>query len=379
MKNLLLYLCLLGWTLEGIAQSDSLSQPVFISGENGYVSFRIPALVRTPEGSLLAFAEGRRHSANDTGDIDLVLRRSADGGRTWSPLERVWDDGAHVCGNPAPVVDPATGRVLLLACWNDGHDTESRINTRTSRHGRRIFLLASGDDGRSWSAPREITSQVKDSSWTWYATGPCHAIVLTHTPFRGRIVVPCDHGVFELGQTHYSSHVIFSDDGGITWRMGGKVRGGNESTVAELSDGRVMLNMRWQGRLDAPREQRPVRRVAISEDGGATFGAPKADSALVEPVCNGSLLGLHGRGRATSRLVFSNPANASRRTDLTVRASRDDGRTWSSGVCLARGAAAYSDLVQTPRGVGVLYEARTPEGRPAILFRVIPFAALFQE
>lgn len=379
-KKLLFALVLLEMGPQCIAEeTQQQAIPVFVNGEVGYASFRIPALIRTAGGRLLAFAEGRRNSANDTGDIDLVLRHSDDEGQTWSAIRCVWDDGSNVCGNPAPVVDPKTGRILLLACWNDGRDSEREINDRTSRAGRRIFLLTSDDNGDNWSVPREITSQVKDSTWTWYATGPCHAIVLTRGSYRGRIVVPCDHGSFQSGETYYASHVIFSDDGGVSWHVGGSVPGGNECTIAELSDGRLILNMRWQGRLLAPRTDSPFRRIAISHDGGETFEPAMADTALPEPVCNASLLNLYHQGRASSRLVFCNPANTQRRSDLTIRVSRDNGQTWSSGVRLTNGFAAYSDLVRLSRGIGVLYESRTEEIGSALFFRKLSESDLFRD
>jgi sialidase-1 len=151
---------------------------VFRSGEGGADTYRIPSVVATKSGALLAFAEARRGSASDTGDIDLVVRRSEDGGASWSEIEVVWDDGANTCGNPCPVVDPATGEVVLLATRNLGVDHEPRIIDGTSKGTRTVWVLRSADDGRTWSAPEEITATAKRPDWTWYATGPGAGIAL---------------------------------------------------------------------------------------------------------------------------------------------------------------------------------------------------------
>ncbi len=150
--------------------------------------------------------------------------------------------------------------------WNLGEDHERDIIEQTSRDTRRIFLLSSHDGGKSWSAPLGITSLVKKPEWTWYATGPCHGIQLEKGLYRGRIVIPCDH--IEADSKKYYSHVIYSDDHGQTWQIGGITPQDqvNECTVAELPDGRLMLNMRNYDRT------RKTRMVSFSADGGQTWG-----------------------------------------------------------------------------------------------------------
>ena len=166
---------------------------LFKSGTEGYQCFRIPAIVTTTEGTLLAFAEGRKKGCSDTGNIDLVMKRSEDNGKTWSNLLVIRDDGENVCGNPAPVVDESTGTIHLLSTWNLGEDPEKKIIEGNSKDTRRVFVMESGDDGKSWSSPLEITSSVKQDHWTWYATGPCHGIQLKEGPHRDRLIIPCDH------------------------------------------------------------------------------------------------------------------------------------------------------------------------------------------
>ena len=121
------------------AQTDPVD--VFVEGDAGYAGYRIPVIVRAADGALLAFAEARRNDKRDAGDIDLVMRRSTDGGRTWGPMTIVWDDGANTCGNPAPVVIGRKGEIVMLATWNAGADRERAIERRTSTDTRRVFVL----------------------------------------------------------------------------------------------------------------------------------------------------------------------------------------------------------------------------------------------
>ena len=177
---------------------------LFESGTQGYHTFRIPSLIPTPTGTVLAFCEGRKNARGDTGDIDMLLRRSDDGGQTFAPFELVWDDGPNTCGNPCPVIDARTGAISLLMTHNLGHDHEPEIIDQTSEGTRTVWLTRSEDDGRTWSPPVEITSAAKQPNWTWYATGPGAGIQLA----TGRLVIPCDH--IEAGTKKYYSHVSVS-------------------------------------------------------------------------------------------------------------------------------------------------------------------------
>ena len=337
---------------------------LYKSGENGYQCFRIPAIVTTTSGTLLAFAEARRNNCGDAGDIDLVVKRSSDGGKTWSVMQVVWDDSTNTCGNPAPVVDSRTGTVLLLSTWNLGTDHEKDIIAGTSKDTRRIFVFSSADDGRSWSAPREITKDVKKDDWTWYATGPVNGIQLRKGKHKGRLVIPCDH--IEAATKKYYSHSIYSDDGGSTWALGGTTPEDmvNECTVAELPSGNLMLNMRNYG----PTRH---RKVSISKDGGESWSVPKTDTALTEPVCQGSLLWYAHPGKKPF-LAFSNPANTGSRVAMTVKISYNKGKTWTLKKLLHAGPSAYSNLVQLPNGnLGCLYEAGNKNPYEGIVFEEI--------
>jgi len=354
----------------GTAQSPAGDAvDVFTEGDAGYAGYRIPVIVRAADGALLAFAEARRNDKRDAGDIDLVMRRSVDDGRTWGPMTVVWDDGENTCGNPAPVVIGRTGEIVMLATWNAGGDRERAIEKRTSADTRRVFVLRSTDHGASWSTPREITEEVKLPEWTWYATGPCHAIEKRRRPHKGRLVVPANHKrLDDRGVVESYSQLLYSDDRGATWHLGAvSQRGGNESTVAETSDGRLVLNMRHYDRPDS------LRLYAVSADGGTHWCDRGEWPELPEPRCQGSMLNLTRKGRPTRTLLFSNPLHPRKRLNLSLSVSRDDGRTWSHYRTVFAGPAAYSDLVRLDeRHVGVLYE----NGDEKDLYRRISFVAV---
>lgn len=341
-------------------------QPVCIykNNEEGYKCFRIPALITTSKGAILAFAEGRKNNCDDAGDIDLVVKRSSDGGKTWSPLAVVWNDSSNTCGNPTPVVDQQTGRIVLLSTWNLGADHEKEIVAGTSENTRRVFVLYSVDDGLSWSAAKEVTADVKKADWSWYATGPGRGIQISKGKFKNRLVIPANHITMATRKNY--SHAIFSDDAGNSWKLGGVTREDsvNESTIAELSNGRLMLNMRNASKKRA-------RQTAISKNGGKSWSSIKADTTLIEPVCEGNLLQYKYNGK-TEALLFSNPASKTSRTQMTIRVSYDNGRTWASKKLLYAGPAAYSCMTVLPNGnIGCFYEAGLQKPYEGIVYEEI--------
>jgi sialidase-1 len=323
---------------------------VFRSGDDGYHTFRIPALLRTRRNSLLAFCEGRRNAGGDSGDIDLVMKRSRDEGRTWSALSVISDMGGDTIGNPCPVEDRRSGRILLPLTYNPGNVTERQIVDRTVDVRRSVFLTFSDDDGATWADPRDISESVRRPDWTWYATGPGVGIQTR----RGRLLIPCDH--ITEGTKQFHSHVIFSDDGGRTWNIGGVAGAGtNECQVVELRDGTLLLNMRSYHKNN-------LRAIARSRDGGVTWSDLEWDAALIEPVCQASLLAVG------NDLYFSNPAST-RREKLTVKMSRDGGRTWPESRELHAGPAAYSCLAPLRGGgIGCLYECGEKHAYEQIAF-----------
>ncbi|NGN66630.1 exo-alpha-sialidase [Streptomyces sp. A7024] len=375
---------------EGRAVPDSAactSSVPFTSGTGGYDTYRIPAVVKTPKGTVVAFAEWRVGVAGDTGNIDVVARRSTDGGCSWGPLTVVAAGEGDTRGNPAPVIDPKTGRLVLVTSYNSGDVTEDQImrGEATAAQSRRVFVQSSGDDGRSFGALREITADVKAPNWRWYATGPGHAIALTRGPHAGRLVVPANHsiappaGSADTGEEdkYYGGHAIYSDDGGRSWETGfvddsydGLVNG-NETTAAELPDGRLYFNTRDHNGTDAGN-----RADSYSSDGAATLDRPYAIQHSLDevPVVQASVLQPRGR---KAPLLFAGPSNPTAREKMAVWRSDDGGATFTKVTTLSQQRAAYSDLVQTGGNtVGLLYETGVAGTYETIEFRRLQLDAL---
>ncbi|SOD61854.1 sialidase-1 [Streptomyces zhaozhouensis] len=346
---------------------DCLSSVPFVAGTDGYDTFRVPAVVTAPSGTLLAFAEGRVAGAGDSGDIDVVLRRSYDGGCTWGELTLVAAGDGDTRGNPSPVFDPATGRLVLVTCFNGGDVSEEEIRggEATPEQSRRVFVQFSDDEGTSFSTPREITGTAKRPEWRWYATGPGHAIALTKGPHAGRLMVPANHSTSPAAGSpddgtedrYYGSHALYSDDGGESWELGYVDQSyegawnANESSVAELPDGRLYFSVRDQNGTD------PGNRLgAYSSDGGQSLDGPLVPQPGLEdvPVVQGSVLQLPGR---QGPLLFSGPSEPDARRSLTIYRSDDGGGTFRPEAQVSAQPAAYSDLVELDRRtVGLLYE-----------------------
>lgn len=322
---------------------------VYRAGEDGYHTYRIPALLVTPKGTLLAFCEGRKTSSADHGDVDLVLKRSEDGGRTWSAQQLIHEEGGTAkitIGNPCPVVDAKTGSIWLPC----------------TRDNQRVLMLHSDDDGQSWSAPRDITDDVKDPQWGWYATGPGHGIQLTRGPRAGRLIVPCDcrRGARDSElRTKGHSFVIFSDDGGKSWTRGQLTDPSmNECEVVELADGGLLLSMRNY-------EGKNRRALARSNDAGASWGRCELHPDLFCPTCQASL---HRLSWEPNRILYSGPGGPGR-NNLTIRLSRDEGRSWPVARVLQEGPSAYSDLAVLADGaIGCLYETGAKHPYESIVF-----------
>jgi sialidase-1 len=339
---------------------------VFSAGENNYASFRIPAIIRLENGDLLAFCEGRVRHAGDFGNIDIVMKRSKDQGRSWSVLQTIVDADSLQAGNPAPVVDrldPAYPKGRIFLFYNTGNNHEQEI--RKGKGQRQVWYISSIDWGRSWSPPVNITSQVHmpglPNDWRSYANTPGHALQLEKGSYRGRLYVAANHSVGEpqSGFTEYRAHGFYSDDHGKTFSLSEPVSipGSNESTAAALSNNGLLLNSRYQT------GDRRLRITSVSSNGGQSWDTSYFDSALPDPVCQGSLLniGWHdGRGV----LAFSNPPSRTSRDSLMLRISKDEGKSWFASLLIDHQSegpqndyTAYSDLVlMSKKKIGVLYE-----------------------
>lgn len=347
-----------GLALVGLspACAEISSTVVYESGTEGYHTFRIPSILRAANGDLLAFAEGRKSSRSDTGDIDLLLKRSSDGGKTWGPLQVLWDNDGNTCGNPCPVLDEKTGNIVLLSTHNLGVDKEHAIIEGTSEAGRTVWLLQSSDHGATWSKPVDITASTKRPDWTWYATGPGVGIQIKNGPHAGRLVIPSDHNYNDpvTGESKRASHAIYSDDGGAKWQIGGTIKPEmNECQVVELFDGSgtLLMDMRSYRGLSQRAQSR-------STDGGETWSEAVNVPELVEPICQASILRWENAGgHKPGWVIFSNPAHPNKRRNLTVRASPDNGATWPLALTIYPGGAAYSCLVTLSEDeAGCFYE-----------------------
>lgn len=343
-----------------------LFDPARDRGETiGYHSFRIPALIRTTEDTLIAFAEARQCAADDFGNINMVMRRSHDHGRTWGPLEEVEGGGPGTWGNPTPVVDETTGRIWLFMSFNGGDVSQfGRVNpctgetTRTVAAGDRpVFVTHSDDDGDTWSRPANMTATLQRPGTAWDAMGPGIGIQ-TRVANRGRLVIPA------------AGRNIYSDDHGATWRYQRIPGGSSEGTIVELSDGRLMRNDRVVPRLWDMAERRWISRGTIEADRPADemhFEAFAPHDALLDPRVQGSTLLYNGD--APRRILFLNPASTVARCRMRVRISYDDGVTWplsrqlhdvsAASTCDMR-LGGYSSMIKTADfHVGALVERAT--------------------
>ncbi|MGW8065427.1 exo-alpha-sialidase [Streptomyces ziwulingensis] len=338
----------------------------------GYACFRIPAIVRTTDDTLLAFAEGRVLNCGDAGDIDIVVKRSTDGGRTWGPLRVVNDGGGDTHGNPAPVVDRTTGRVLLVETYNAGRTDAAGCAAPCARTPH---LQYSDDDGRTWSAPRDLSAAILPPDWnSWYATGPVHGVQLSGGSHAGRLVVGVNAETWDGGRvTANHAALVISDDGGDHWRVGatdtwpvaadGTFRQKpSEMALTERADGSLLVSGREEKGTDLGH-----RTQAVSLDGGDSFAGPfRTLPDLYTPQVQGSVL------RLGDRLLLSAPADPDRRRTMAVRSSYDGGATWDSvdrGTVVTRDWSGYSDLVAVDEGtVGLLYEAGAADARDEIRF-----------
>lgn len=344
------------------ATDEPESTDLWVSGQNGYHTYRIPSLLVAPKAAVLAFCEGRKQGQGDHGDIDLLMKRSTDGGRTWSSQRVIHEEGGDApitIGNPCPAIDTTTGTIWLSFC----------------RDNKAVFITSSTDDGLTWSPPRDITASVTKPEWSWVATGPGVGIQLARGPRAGRLVIPCDHRI-DHGQpraagAEWNSHMMISDDHGASWRIGDPIGdGGNECQVVERADGTLVVNTRMQGGW------RGWRGIATSGDGGETWTKISHERQLPCPKCQAAMLRLRD-----GTILVSNPdpprgpdgRPTGARVHLTLRSSVDEGHSWSATRVLHEGPAAYSALAELPDGIVLcLFEAGTQHSRERLRLVRLP-------
>ena len=388
MMSKIVYLLLLGMVVLKLhAQEKPIV--VFESGKDGYSHYRIPAVIGLQGNRLLAFCEGRVNNAGDFGNIDIVMKMSNDNGITWSNMKVLVDADSLQAGNPAPVVDmtdPAYPKGRIFLFYNTGNNHENEV--RKGKGVREVWYITSTNVGRTWSEPVNITTQVhrpnqpsKNSAYTFkedwrsYANTPGHAMQFDKGKFKGRILVAANHSVGEPQalSTDYYAHCFYTDDHGKTFKLGAtiSIAGSNESSAAQLTGNKLMMNSRNQkGDIKA-------RIVSISSNGGASWDTCYFDKNLPDPVNEGSLLRVKN-DRGNSVLIFTNAADTAQRNNLTLRVSKDDGKRWYKDYVVdtdklyTEDFTAYSDLVALSYyNIGVLYEK---EDYSRIVFRVVKWS-----
>lgn len=330
-----------------------LQVELFQQGEAGVHTYRIPALVQTTKGTLIAVVDARRDSSRDLpAHISLVMRRSFDGGRDWEPVRTILAVNKGGVGDASLLLDRSNGRVWCFHSYGPpgiGFRT-SKQGTRTGSTTLQVHAMYSDDDGASWSTPVDLTPQIKEPQWQAIFAASGTDIQTS----RGRLLVPLVVRD-EKGVLH--SLNAYSDDHGKTWKHGEMIgEGTDESHNVELKGGVILQNMR-DGK---------TREVARSYDGGVTFGPVSHDAALIDPGCNAGITRYH-RGRKDV-LLFTNAAST-RRENLSVKVSYDGGQTWTVGRTIHAGPSAYSTVIVLRDGsIGVLYEEGKTDSDERITF-----------
>ena len=352
---------------------------IYTSGQEGHKTYRIPAIIKNKQGHLLAFAEGRVNGSGDFGDINIVLKTSRDQGRTWSALSTLVDYQDLQAGNPTPVLDESDprfpkGRIFLF--YNTGNNHENEI--REGKGLREVWYITSTDGGLTWNTPMNITSQVHrpnqpsrnsayvfKEDWRHYANGPGHGMQFNQGPYAGRMLIAANHSEGPRGErgSDYRAHTFYTDDHGDTFHLGASIAipGSNESSATEISGGKLLMNIRNQ------RGDIRQRIIGLSQDGSATWKETYFDPQLPDPICQGSILTI-AQNKQAFTLAFSNAAETKNRDNLTIRISKDDGRTWPISIPIDNGAStgespkdftAYSDLVLLDsKNIGIVYERK---------------------
>ena len=325
-----------------------------------HASVRIPALLMTAKGTLLAVAEARDKATDQAGN-DLVVAVSRNQGKAWSKPAVAYEQGDDSCNNPCLVQDAKSGRVFLFfqTFPAGGKEFGGLPVGPKDPKGNRIKVVSSDDEGATWSKPVDVSDALKPDNAVTCASGPGVGIQLRTGKFAGRLVIPFNS---QDAKRNFVNWVAFSDDAGKTWKRGENVpQEGmqlNEVQVAETAEGAVYLNSRrWKGA--------PLRKTAWSQDGGATWSQAADDAALPEPTCQGSLLAATLAGKPA--IFFLNPAGKGR-ANGTLRRSDDGGKTWTESTLLFPGPFAYSSMAKVGTDIGVLYE---PNGNTVVLYRAI--------
>ena len=345
----------IGWSLFAPQSPGAPLKMPGVSGEGDYYSIVGPVIAKTTKNTLLAFAEGRRNDIDDFGDMDIVLRRSADFGRSWSDMQIVYKHGDGQIGNPCPIVDSETGRIYLLSCTSV--EEQSRIITGSSY--REVWFSYSDDDGVTWSKRRNISSMARKDDWYWYATGPAAGIQIQSGKYKGRLVAPANHSYLkEDGTDEVGCHSIYSDDRGKSWKIGSASEpGGDENQIAEVGEDLLIQDIRLQ------KHRTGYRAYRYSHDGGETWDEMRSDESRPCTKTQGSIISLSRRPDGKHNILVTcntSPIESrrelNRREHLVARMSTDGGKTWPKSYVVEPASAGYNTLVEIDEyRIGVFY------------------------
>ena len=348
-----------------------------------YKSFRIPVIVKLNNNDILAFAEARKNSPKDYGDISIVLRRSVDNGKTWSTPTIICSIPKSTLGNPTPIIDKTFGSstkssiIHLLMTWNKINASEEDIINGKSI--RLPYYSKSIDNGFTWSTPICL-DQCTNKDWCWYATGPCVGLQIQNGKYKNRLIVPCNHSL-NLSKnkkltkdTVHRAHVIYSDDDGNTWHIGNSLpKRTNESCIVEMNDGTLLINSRLQGM--------EYRSFAISNDGGITWNNFHIEYKLKTAICQGSIL-------LIDNMLLMSCITEAKRANLVIYASLDKTKhcnNYNNKNCVYStysmysvysGSSSYSNMIQIDdEYIGIIYEKNRYTN---IILEIIPIKEIIK-
>lgn len=351
LKYLLLFLLAINLVTNIFAQNTiKVSEPInlFEKGDDGIAEFRIPSMITTIKGTVIAVCDARIDRSGDVpNNIDLVMRKLEKGSNEWTPLKRIVNfAGKHGAADPSLLQDRETGRIFVFYAFCPGRNNITEGPNRERRH-LMVQYVYSDDEGESWSNPIHVDYTLREDNWQSIWSAPGRGVQLKN----GKLIIPC---TINKETKVMATILVYSDDHGETWDKIEVAEKINEPQMVELANGDWMVNARNQ------MEFRQCRAVTISKDMGKTWSQPVGDRNLPDPNCQGSIIqNIFKVGKEKKDLlVLSNNNTGKGRRNMTVKLSDDNGKTWKYKKLIHEGPSAYSCLTILPNGnIGLLYES----------------------